>query len=52
MQAIAREQREHDAYSTLGNMVDDPIVKSLFEKISNEELKHKALLEKEFADLF
>ena len=50
--AIRREQAEHDNYEHLKSAFTSNDVKALFEKLSVEESKHKALLEKEYALMF
>ena len=49
--AIEREEHERLAYQNLMKAVDDPKLKQIFEKLSMEETRHKALLEKEFSSV-
>ena len=41
----------HDFYTAMGEQVDDAQIKSLFEMLATEELRHKHLLEKIYEEV-
>jgi rubrerythrin len=43
--AARREKVTHDFYQAMSELVDDKLVKSVFEMLSAEELRHKVTLE-------
>jgi rubrerythrin len=49
--AAKREKMTHDFYQAMGERVDDATVKSLFEMLAAEELRHKHLLEKIYEEV-
>jgi rubrerythrin len=49
--AAKREKMTHDFYTAMGEQVDDAPLKSLFEMLAMEELRHKYLLEKIYEDV-
>jgi rubrerythrin len=49
--AAGRERAAHDFYAAMGELVEDPLHKSLFEMLATEELRHKYLIEKTYEDL-
>ena len=49
--AARRERGAHDFYVAMGELVADPLHKSLFEMLATEELRHKYLLEKTYEEV-
>jgi rubrerythrin len=49
--AAGRERAAHDFYLAMGELVEDPLHKSLFEMLATEELRHKVLLEKTYEEM-
>ncbi len=49
--AARREKTTHDFYQAMGELVDDPLVKSVFEMLATEELRHKYMLEKIYEEV-
>jgi rubrerythrin len=49
--AADRERAAHEFYLAMGDLVADPLHKSLFEMLATEELRHKYLIEKTYEDL-
>ena len=49
--AAGRERAAHEFYRAMGDLVADPLHKSLFEMLAAEELRHKYLIEKTYEDL-
>lgn len=49
--AAGRERAAHEFYLAMGELVDDPLHKSLFEMLAAEELRHKYLIEKTYEEL-
>jgi rubrerythrin len=48
--AMRREKAAYDLYKKLAGTIQDPTYASLFESLSNEELKHKNRFETEYDD--
>ncbi len=46
--AARREKAAYDFYQAMGEMVDDKFVKSVFEMLASEELRHKYEVEKTY----
>jgi len=51
-EAINFEQSMRERYLAAALLSDDPSIKSLFEYLAGEELKHKQLLEDEYQRIF
>lgn len=49
--AARRERAAHDFYVAMGELVAEPLHKSLFEMLATEELRHKNLLEKTYEEV-
>jgi len=49
--AAKREKMTHDFYQAMAEPVDDATIKSLFEMLAMEELRHKHLLEKIYEEV-
>lgn len=49
--AASRERAAHGFYAAMGELVEDPLHKGLFEMLATEELRHKYLIEKTYEDL-
>jgi rubrerythrin len=49
--AAGRERSAHEFYTAMGDLVDDPLHKSLFEMLAAEELRHKYLIEKTYEEV-
>lgn len=49
--AAQREKAAHDFYQALGEQVEDPLHKSIFEMLAAEELRHKYLVEKTYEEV-
>jgi rubrerythrin len=49
--AAGRERIAHDFYVAMGELVEEPLHRSLFEMLAAEELRHKYLVEKMYEDL-
>jgi rubrerythrin len=46
--AMKAEQKAHELYSMLAEKADDPAIQELFNRLANEEKKHKYSLESEY----
>lgn len=46
LSAARREKATHDLYQAMGEFVQDPLIKGVFEMLATEELRHKNTLEK------
>src|SRR5512136_358407 len=51
LSAARREKAAHDFYVAMGEMVDDQLVKSIFEMLASEELRHKYEIEKTYEEV-
>jgi rubrerythrin len=51
LSAARREKTAHDFYQAMLEMVDDPLVKGIFEMLAREELRHKYALEKIYEEV-
>ena len=51
LSAARREKTAHDFYQAMVEMVDDPLVKDVFEMLAAEELRHKYTLEKIYEEV-
>jgi rubrerythrin len=51
LSAARREKTAHDFYQAMVEMVDDPLVKGVFEMLATEELRHKYTLEKIYEEV-
>ena len=51
LSAARREKSTHDLYQAMGELVDDPLVKNMFEMLAAEELRHKYALEKIYEEV-
>jgi rubrerythrin len=51
LMAARREKAAHDFYVAMGEMVDDKLVKSIFEMLASEELRHKYEIEKTYEEV-
>jgi rubrerythrin len=51
LSAARREKTAHDFYRAMVEMVDDPLVKGVFEMLATEELRHKYTLEKIYEEV-
>jgi rubrerythrin len=51
LMAARREKAAHDFYVAMGEMVDDQLVKSIFEMLASEELRHKYEIEKTYEEV-
>jgi rubrerythrin len=49
--AARRERSAYDFYVAMGELVEDPLHRSLFEMLAAEELRHKYLLEKTYEEV-
>jgi rubrerythrin len=49
--AARRERSAHDFYVAMGELVEEPLHRSLFEMLATEELRHKYLLEKTYEEV-
>jgi rubrerythrin len=49
--AARRERTAHDFYVAMGELVEEPLHRSLFEMLATEELRHKYLLEKTYEEV-
>jgi rubrerythrin len=49
--AAGRERAAHDFYMAMGELVEDPLHKSLFKMLAAEELRHKYLIEKTYEEV-
>jgi rubrerythrin len=49
--AARREKAAHDFYQAMAEMVDDALVKSVFEMLATEELRHKYEVEKTYEEV-
>jgi rubrerythrin len=49
--AARREKAAHDFYLAMSEMVDDQLVKNLFEMLATEELRHKYEVEKTYEEV-
>jgi rubrerythrin len=49
--AARRERAAYDFYVAMGELVAEPLHKSLFEMLATEELRHKNLLEKTYEEV-
>ncbi len=49
--AAQREKAAHEFYKALGETVEDPLHKSLFEMLATEELRHKYIVEKTYEEV-
>jgi len=51
LSAARREKSTHDLYQAMSELVDDPLVKNMFEMLAAEELRHKYALEKIYEEV-
>lgn len=51
LSAARREKTAHDFYQAMLEMVDDSLVKGVFEMLATEELRHKYTLEKIYEEV-
>jgi rubrerythrin len=51
LSAARREKTAHDFYQAMVEMVDDPLVKDVFEMLAAEEMRHKYTLEKIYEEV-
>jgi rubrerythrin len=51
LMAARREKASYDFYMAMGEMVDDKFVKSVFEMLASEELRHKYEVEKTYEEV-
>jgi rubrerythrin len=51
LMAARREKTAHDFYQAMAEMVDDTLVKGVFEMLANEELRHKYEVEKTYEEV-
>lgn len=49
--AARREKASHDFYQAMAEMVDDKLIKSVFEMLASEELRHKYDVEKTYEEV-
>ena len=49
--AARREKEAHDFYIAMAELVDDKLVKDVFEMLANEELRHKFEVEKTYEEI-
>lgn len=49
--AARREKASYDFYKAMGEMVDDRLVKNVFEMLATEELRHKYDVEKTYEEV-
>jgi rubrerythrin len=49
--AARREKATYEFYAAMGELVDDPLTKAVFEMLANEEKHHKYRLEKIYEDV-
>ncbi len=49
--AARREKEAHDFYKAMAELVDDKLVKEVFEMLANEELRHKFEVEKTYEEI-
>lgn len=49
--AARREKTAHDFYMAMSEKVEDDLIRSVFEMLATEELRHKYLLEKTYEEL-
>ena len=49
--AARREKAAHDFYVAMAELVDDALVKSIFEMLATEELRHKFQVEKTYEEV-
>jgi rubrerythrin len=49
--AARRERTAYDFYVAMGELVEEPLHRSLFEMLATEELRHKYLLEKTYEEI-
>ena len=51
LMAARREKGAYEFYRTMAGLVDEPLVKSVFEMLANEELRHKYEVEKTYEEV-
>jgi rubrerythrin len=49
--AARRERTAYDFYVAMGDLVEEPLHKALFEMLATEELRHKYLIEKTYEEV-
>jgi rubrerythrin len=49
--AARRERMAYDFYAAMGELVEEPLHKNLFEMLAAEELRHKYLIEKTYEEV-
>lgn len=51
LMAARREKASYDFYRAMSDLVDDPLMKSVFEMLASEELRHKYEVEKTYEEV-
>ena len=51
LMAARREKTAYDFYKAMAELVDDKLVRDVFEMLANEELRHKNLVEKTYEEI-